>query len=134
MLVFMQAVWKIFKQFIILQQQVVKIHRPVFKTSFYISRIYLRDSRPVRTLVFLLQVIISGIFFRSNECVFGGGNAVVNGRRFIEFIVQVQFIDNRFDYIFCVIGIIDCKVGWITKTLCFTAEYPGEYRVERSDI
>jgi len=60
------------KQFVKFQQQVVKVHCPVFKAALYVRIINLGKGRAVGPHIFLLQVPVVFIFFGRNEAVFSG--------------------------------------------------------------
>ena len=124
----------ILQQFIKFKQEVIKIHRAVFKTTLYIGIIDLPDSRTVGPHILLLQSVVIPVFGRTDQGVLGRRYPVVHLVRLIQFIIEIHLVDNRFHHTLGIIRIINREIAGVADFLRFKTEDPGKDGVKRTNI
>ena len=115
MLILMQYIRKPLQQFIHFQQQIIKVHRTVFKATLAVGCVYFSDLRFFCTGVFLLNIAVLRIIFRIDEGIFGGRNARPYSGWLILFLIQPQLFCYGFNYRSAIVGIVNGKVGGISQ-------------------
>ena len=126
LLVLRQTLRNVPQQLVELQKQVVKIHRPVLETALRITLEDLTGHRTIGTHVFLLDAVIVAVLRRTHQGVLGSRDPVINGRGLVLFVIQMQFLNDRLQYAFRIIGVVDREMLRIPDAIGLKAKNAGK--------
>ena len=98
------------KQYIGVNQQVVKIHGITLPATLPVSPVNIAHSRYFSSLIIFIKFTTGSIGIRKHQMIFGITDTRLYHSRLIHFIVQLHFFDNGLDQTFRIGGIINSKI------------------------
>ena len=129
--IFRQHVGMVAEEDVCLEEQIVEVHGPRLQAAVLVARVNVPEQGDLGMDIALHQLLVLLVSLAGDERVLRVGDSALHHARTVGLVVELHLLDDCFQEVFGIGGVIDREVRRETDAFSLDAEDTGENRVKR---